>query len=82
MENIVRVFQHYAGKKGEKDQMDYSEFEAFMKTELKSFTDVCTFLCFTIYLLCRRVGFAPGFLWVGRLFCILKCVQTQNLGSV
>ncbi|KAM5125666.1 uncharacterized protein ACMZJ9_022050 isoform 2-T2 [Mantella aurantiaca] len=39
MEGIVRTFQHYAGKKGEGDQMDYSEFEGFMKTELKSFTD-------------------------------------------
>ncbi|XP_072283936.1 uncharacterized protein [Pyxicephalus adspersus] len=39
MESIVRVFQHYAGKKGENDQMDYTEFEAFMRTELKSFTD-------------------------------------------
>ncbi|XP_069806961.1 uncharacterized protein [Dendropsophus ebraccatus] len=39
METIVRTFQHYAGKKGDKNQMNYSEFEAFMKTELKSFTD-------------------------------------------
>uniref|UniRef100_A0A8C5WDX5 S100/CaBP-9k-type calcium binding subdomain domain-containing protein n=1 Tax=Leptobrachium leishanense TaxID=445787 RepID=A0A8C5WDX5_9ANUR len=39
MERIVRVFQHYAGKKGDKGQMDYSEFEAFMRTELKSFVD-------------------------------------------
>ncbi|XP_071970605.1 uncharacterized protein [Engystomops pustulosus] len=39
MESIIRVFQHYAGKKGDKNQMNYSEFEAFMKTELKSFTD-------------------------------------------
>ncbi|XP_075700902.1 uncharacterized protein LOC142665192 isoform X2 [Rhinoderma darwinii] len=39
METIIRVFQHYAGKKGDKDQMNYTEFESFMKTELKSFTD-------------------------------------------
>ncbi|XP_053331583.1 uncharacterized protein LOC128505288 [Spea bombifrons] len=39
MESIIRVFQHYAGKKGDKNQMNYTEFEAFMKTELKSFTD-------------------------------------------
>ncbi|XP_073464747.1 uncharacterized protein [Aquarana catesbeiana] len=38
MESIVRIYQHYAGKKGAKDQMDYTEFEAFMKTELNSFT--------------------------------------------
>ncbi|XP_053560396.1 uncharacterized protein LOC128650470 [Bombina bombina] len=39
MESIIRVFQHYAGKKGDACQMCYTEFEAFMKTELKSFTD-------------------------------------------
>ncbi|XP_044128130.1 uncharacterized protein LOC122921895 isoform X1 [Bufo gargarizans] len=39
MENIIRVFQHYAGKKGDKNQLNYTEFEAFMNTELKSFTD-------------------------------------------
>ncbi|KAM3910374.1 uncharacterized protein RB166_021021 [Leptodactylus fuscus] len=39
MESIIRCFQHYAGKKGDKNQMDYSEFEAFMKTELRSFTE-------------------------------------------
>ncbi|XP_073493492.1 uncharacterized protein [Phyllobates terribilis] len=37
METIIRVFQHYAGKKGDKNQMNYTEFEAFMNTELKSF---------------------------------------------
>ncbi|CAH2327358.1 S100-A11 [Pelobates cultripes] len=39
MEQIIRIFQHYAGKKGDKSQMNYTEFEAFMKAELKSFTD-------------------------------------------
>ncbi|XP_056403297.1 uncharacterized protein LOC130295955 [Hyla sarda] len=39
MESIIRIFQHYAGKKGDKNQMNYTEFEAFMKTELKSFTN-------------------------------------------
>ncbi|KAM9294697.1 uncharacterized protein PAF06_018897 [Gastrophryne carolinensis] len=39
MESIVRVFQNYAGKKGSKSEMDYTEFEAFMKSELKSFTE-------------------------------------------
>ncbi|KAG9464836.1 hypothetical protein GDO78_019312 [Eleutherodactylus coqui] len=38
MESIIRCFQHYAGKKGDMNQMNYMEFEAFMKTELKSFT--------------------------------------------
>ncbi|XP_075047838.1 uncharacterized protein LOC142108134 [Mixophyes fleayi] len=38
MESIIRIFQHYAGKKGDKNQMNYSEFEAFMNAELKSFT--------------------------------------------
>ncbi|XP_040187857.1 uncharacterized protein LOC120920022 isoform X5 [Rana temporaria] len=38
MESIVRIYQHYAGKKGAKNQMDYTEFEGFMKTELNSFT--------------------------------------------
>ncbi|XP_063802822.1 uncharacterized protein LOC134980096 isoform X2 [Pseudophryne corroboree] len=38
MESIIRIFQHFAGKKGEKNQMNYTEFEAFMNTELKSFT--------------------------------------------
>ncbi|XP_075464206.1 uncharacterized protein LOC142499143 [Ascaphus truei] len=39
MESLIRIFQHYAGKKGDQCQMCYTEFEAFMKTELKSFTD-------------------------------------------
>ncbi|KAM4690763.1 uncharacterized protein WCC33_018129 [Rhinophrynus dorsalis] len=39
MERIIRVFQHYSGKKGDKSEMCYTEFEAFMKAELKSFTD-------------------------------------------
>ncbi|XP_069816509.1 uncharacterized protein [Dendropsophus ebraccatus] len=39
IQTIIRTFQHYAGKKGDKNQMNYSEFEAFMKTELKSFTN-------------------------------------------
>lgn len=39
MESIIRVFQHYAGKKGDKNQLNYTEFEALMKAELKSFTD-------------------------------------------
>ncbi|KAE8588923.1 hypothetical protein XENTR_v10022811 [Xenopus tropicalis] len=39
MESIVRSFQKYAGKGGDKCQMDYKEFEGFMKTELKSFTE-------------------------------------------
>ncbi|XP_068107558.1 uncharacterized protein [Hyperolius riggenbachi] len=39
MESIILIFQNYAGKKGDKNQMNYSEFEGFMKTELKSFTD-------------------------------------------
>ncbi|OCT66694.1 uncharacterized protein s100a11.S [Xenopus laevis] len=38
MERIVLVFQKYAGKGGDKYQMDYKEFDAFMKTELKTFT--------------------------------------------
>ncbi|KAM4664855.1 uncharacterized protein O3C94_012845 [Discoglossus pictus] len=39
MESIIRTFQHYAGKKGEKNQMNYTEFEGFMKAELRSFTE-------------------------------------------
>ncbi|NP_001085255.1 S100 calcium binding protein A11 L homeolog [Xenopus laevis] len=39
MENIIRIFQKYAGKGGDKYQMDYKEFESFMKTELKTFTE-------------------------------------------
>ncbi|XP_075048205.1 protein S100-A11-like [Mixophyes fleayi] len=38
IESIIRIFQHYAGKKGDKNKMNYLEFEAFMNAELKSFT--------------------------------------------
>nr|XP_033779902.1 protein S100-A11 [Geotrypetes seraphini] len=39
IESLITVFQRYAGKEGDKNNMSFKEFECFMKTELAPFVE-------------------------------------------